>query len=243
MLQTLDPHSSFLDPRTYAQMRERQEGRYFGLGITIQVDRRRHHGRLAVRRVARVPEGCAARRRHRPDRRREREGDDQRRSRAAAAGPEGHAGQDLPPAPRLRPVDRTRSAARRDPHPDRPGRVPCSTATTGYVRLQDFAEQTDHDLSEALGVLTRDGMKRLLLDLRGNPGGPLDQAIKVSNQFLPQGDADRLHARPGSELGSGLPGDREERLHVAAPRGAGEPWQRERVGDRGRGAAGPRPRA
>ena len=37
MLQTLDPHSSFLDPRTYAQMRERQEGRYYGLGITIQV--------------------------------------------------------------------------------------------------------------------------------------------------------------------------------------------------------------
>ena len=37
MLQTLDPHSSFMDPRTYAQMRERQEGRYYGLGITIAV--------------------------------------------------------------------------------------------------------------------------------------------------------------------------------------------------------------
>ena len=37
MLQTLDPHSSFMDPRTYAQMRERQEGRYYGLGITIVV--------------------------------------------------------------------------------------------------------------------------------------------------------------------------------------------------------------
>ncbi len=36
MLQTLDPHSSFMDPKTYAQMRERQEGRYYGLGITIQ---------------------------------------------------------------------------------------------------------------------------------------------------------------------------------------------------------------
>ncbi len=35
MLQTLDPHSSFLDPRAYAQMRERQEGRYYGLGISI----------------------------------------------------------------------------------------------------------------------------------------------------------------------------------------------------------------
>ena len=37
MLQTLDPHSSFMDPRSYAQMRERQEGRYYGLGITIKV--------------------------------------------------------------------------------------------------------------------------------------------------------------------------------------------------------------
>src|SRR5207247_3177527 len=36
MLGTLDPHSSFFDPREYAQMRERQEGHYYGLGITIQ---------------------------------------------------------------------------------------------------------------------------------------------------------------------------------------------------------------
>src|ERR671912_1617146 len=35
MLQTLDPHSSFMDPRSFAQMRERQEGRYFGPGISI----------------------------------------------------------------------------------------------------------------------------------------------------------------------------------------------------------------
>src|SRR5438876_9984357 len=35
MLSTLDPHSSFFDPREYAQMRERQEGHYYGLGITI----------------------------------------------------------------------------------------------------------------------------------------------------------------------------------------------------------------
>src|SRR5580765_648443 len=35
MLSTLDPHSSFFDPREYAQMRERQGGRYYGLGIQI----------------------------------------------------------------------------------------------------------------------------------------------------------------------------------------------------------------
>ena len=36
MLGTLDPHSSFFSPKEYAQMRERQEGHYYGLGITIQ---------------------------------------------------------------------------------------------------------------------------------------------------------------------------------------------------------------
>ena len=36
MLQTLDPHSSFFDPRSYAQMRERQEGKYYGVGLSIQ---------------------------------------------------------------------------------------------------------------------------------------------------------------------------------------------------------------
>ena len=40
MLQTLDPHSSFMDPKAYAQLRERQEGHYYGLGITINVARR-----------------------------------------------------------------------------------------------------------------------------------------------------------------------------------------------------------
>ena len=60
-------------------------------------------------------------------------------------------------------------------------------AQTGYVRMQDFAENTDRDLGIALRDLKAKGMKRLLLDIRGNPGGPLDQAIRVSNRFLPQG--------------------------------------------------------
>src|ERR1044072_2983300 len=58
---------------------------------------------------------------------------------------------------------------------------------TGYARLQDFGENTDRDLKHALHELSTKGMKRLLYDIRGNPGGPLDQAIKVSNEFLPRG--------------------------------------------------------
>ena len=60
--------------------------------------------------------------------------------------------------------------------------------TTGYVRVAEFGENTDAELGRALRDLTRQGMKQLVLDLRNNPGGALDQAIKVSNRFLPRGD-------------------------------------------------------
>lgn len=59
---------------------------------------------------------------------------------------------------------------------------------TGYVRLLRFDENTDRDLSMALRDLAVKGMRRLLLDLRDNSGGPLDQALKVANLFIPSGD-------------------------------------------------------
>ena len=60
--------------------------------------------------------------------------------------------------------------------------------TTGYLKLTDFGENTDDELGKALEDLASKGMRRLVFDLRENPGGALDQAIKVSNRFLPQGD-------------------------------------------------------
>ena len=63
-----------------------------------------------------------------------------------------------------------------------------ANAETAYVRLGDFSETSNEELSRALADLDEIGFSRLVLDLRGNPGGPLDQAIKVSNQFLPRGD-------------------------------------------------------
>src|SRR5438046_9478254 len=59
--------------------------------------------------------------------------------------------------------------------------------TSGCVQLRDFGEATDRDLRRALKALSSQGMRQLLLDIRNNPGGPLDQAIKVSNEFLPRG--------------------------------------------------------
>jgi carboxyl-terminal processing protease len=59
-------------------------------------------------------------------------------------------------------------------------------ATTGYIQMRDFGENTDREVKAALKDLTAKGMKRLIFDGRENPGGPLDQAIKVSNEFLPR---------------------------------------------------------
>ncbi|MCB9556408.1 MAG: PDZ domain-containing protein [Deltaproteobacteria bacterium] len=57
----------------------------------------------------------------------------------------------------------------------------------GYVRLSNFQGNTTRDLRKALTKLKRKGMRRLILDLRGNPGGLLDQAIKISDLFIESG--------------------------------------------------------
>ncbi|PKN60504.1 MAG: peptidase S41 [Deltaproteobacteria bacterium HGW-Deltaproteobacteria-11] len=59
----------------------------------------------------------------------------------------------------------------------------------GYVRLSSFQEKTADDLKKALGEMEQKAgpLKGLLLDMRNNPGGLLDQAIKVSDHFLKSG--------------------------------------------------------
>ncbi len=57
----------------------------------------------------------------------------------------------------------------------------------GYVPLQSFNENTSQDLVRALQKLNAEGAKGIVLDLRGNPGGFLDQALTVSNMFIQQG--------------------------------------------------------
>jgi carboxyl-terminal processing protease len=56
---------------------------------------------------------------------------------------------------------------------------------TGYVAIRDFARTTGREVAEALKRLKGEGMKRLVLDLRNNGGGLLDQAIEVADQFVP----------------------------------------------------------
>jgi len=62
-------------------------------------------------------------------------------------------------------------------------------AGIGYVRISRFSERTGKELERALEQLRREGIRKLLLDLRSNGGGYLEQGVAVANQFL---ERDRL---------------------------------------------------
>jgi carboxyl-terminal processing protease len=64
---------------------------------------------------------------------------------------------------------------------------PLCAPEIGYVRLKQFGEKTSDDLDTALDKLRGEGMKALILDLRENPGGLLEQAGQVCEKFLPRG--------------------------------------------------------
>jgi carboxyl-terminal processing protease len=186
MLATLDPHSSFFDPREYAAMRERQEGRYYGLGITIaSID-----GQITAQGVF---EGSPAYKQgvRRGDAIAKIDGED-------AKGWTTEQAMKKLRGPKGTPVKieiRRRGYAETIPLEVTRDEVHILTvpahfmldATTGYIQMRDFGENTDREVKAALKDLTAKGMRRLLFDIRNNPGGPLDQAIKVANEFLPRG--------------------------------------------------------
>jgi carboxyl-terminal processing protease len=186
LLATLDPHSSYFTPREYAQMRERQEGRYYGIGVSIQV----FDGDVTAMNVF---EGSPAYKRgiRRGDILARVEGEDAKgwtvdQAQRKLRGPKGtivHVEVKRRGYEQLIPFELTRDEVY---IPTVPAYFMID-ASTGYIRMQDFGENTDRDVKHALRDLSAKGMKRLLFDVRNNPGGPLDQAIKVANEFLPKG--------------------------------------------------------
>ena len=187
MLQTLDPHSSFFDPKQYAQMRERQEGRYYGLGISIQVI----DGDITVMSLF---EGSPAYRSgiRRGDVIARIKGEDTKNwtSDQAVKQLKGPKGTKVAIAIRRPGYDKL---IEMDVERDEVNIVTVRGAfmldpQTGYIKLGDFSETSDREVGDALEKLKAQGMKRLVFDLRDNPGGPLDQAIRIANRFLPRGD-------------------------------------------------------
>ena len=74
---------------------------------------------------------------------------------------------------------------------------------TGYIRVNRFAATTHEEFTEAMSDLRQQDMERLILDLRGNPGGYLEQAVRMTNDFFPRGTklvaTESRHARFTSE--------------------------------------------
>jgi carboxyl-terminal processing protease len=188
MLRTLDPHSNFFDPRSFAQLREQQEGKYYGVGMTIQ-SRLGKMGKLVTIVVMPLPGSPAFRAGLRP-------GDvivkvDDKLTEGLNTGQvaellKGPKGTVVRVA-----VDREGSEEPlqftivRDEIAQhsvdsafmiRPG--------IGYLHIQTFNETTNEELTEALKKLGESTLQGLILDLRGNPGGLLTQAVEVADHFL-----------------------------------------------------------
>jgi len=198
LLRTLDPHSTFFDPKAYDRMREQQSGRYPGIGITIlPVD-----GNITVTSVFEgSPAYRAGIRRNDVIARVGQPADEGGKkiikweetkgwpSEEVVKRVRGQKGTTVEISIRRPGVDQLIDlTVERDTISITSVRTAFMIAPgTGYIRLQEFAEHTDEELGQALTSLKKQGMQRLMLDLRDNPGGELDQAIAVASRFLKSG--------------------------------------------------------
>jgi carboxyl-terminal processing protease len=191
MLSTLDPHSEFLDEKKYDELREDTEGTFGGVGIVIGL---RDNfltviapmedtpafkaGILTGDRIIKI-EGKNTERLNLQD---------------AVKRLRGQPGTEVslttlrPSTGQVRDHTLTRQFITVDTVKDLNGRreFPLGDQGIGYVRVTQFGEKTSDELDEALKKLAKQGMRALILDLRGNPGGLLDQAAKACEKFLPR---------------------------------------------------------
>lgn len=184
MLRVLDPHSNFYDPKAYAKMREEQHGRYYGVGMLIQPQNNKV---VVVYPMEGSPSYKAG----------IRPGDiiatidgkitDNMSSEDVAnllKGPKGtHVQVTMvrEGAPKPLVFDLIRDEIPNNSidlkYEVRPG--------VAYIHIKNFQETTGHELNDALDNFG--DLKGLILDLRGNPGGLLSEAVSVSDKFLHKG--------------------------------------------------------
>jgi len=187
MLSTLDPHSSYFPYSEFKKLKEDQDSRFFGIGVTIVQHRDGVYVQSAV-------EGTPAARlglRY-GDRILEVDGKDARDWSSEQVSKNVRGGKDEPVTIK---VERAGAEAPmyftivRDA-------VPLPTIRNAYMIRQSvayvgltggFQRSSDEELRAAMKRLEEQGMRQLVLDLRGNPGGLLDQAIDVASEFLPRG--------------------------------------------------------
>ena len=186
MLEVLDPHSSFLSKESFAEMGERFSGNFYGIGIEFDVldgflyvisvidgSPSEAVGLQSGDRIVRIDGESAIGIKH-----------DEVRHRLR-----GEKGTRVDVTiERAGVEERFDVTITRDRIPIRSVRTAIMLEDqTGYIQLIRFAKTTSRELENALDKLQQDGMERLILDLRGNSGGYLDQAVEVSSKFIPEG--------------------------------------------------------
>lgn len=185
MLKTLDPHSSYMPPDAYREMQVETEGRFGGLGIEITM-------RDDVLTVVSPIEGTPAFRAgiQPGDQIIKVDGESTKEMSLVDAvkklrGPEGSSVTiSIFRQSFSEPKDFTLSRALIQIKSVRWTKL---QNEVGYVKLRSFHKTTEEELEQALQDLGEQHIKTLILDLRNNPGGLLDQAQAVSNVFLEGG--------------------------------------------------------
>ena len=186
MLEVLDPHSSFLSKESFAEMGERFSGKFYGIGIEFDVldgflyvisvideSPSEAVGLQSGDRIIRIDGESAIGIKH----------DEVRQKLRGEKGTRVDVTIERPGV-----EDRFDVTITRDRIPIRSVRTAIMLEdNTGYIQLIRFAKTTSRELEAALDKLQQDGMERLVLDLRGNSGGYLDQAVEVSSKFIPEG--------------------------------------------------------
>ena len=186
MLEVLDPHSSFLSKESFAEMGERFSGNFYGIGIEFDVldgflyvisvideSPSEAVGLQSGDRIVRIDGASAIGIKHEEVRQKLR-------------GEKGTMVDVTIERPGVE--ERFDVTITRDRIPIRSVRTAFMLEDkTGYIQLIRFAKTTSRELEAALDRLQQEGMERLVLDLRGNSGGYLDQAVEVSSKFIPEG--------------------------------------------------------
>lgn len=188
MLETLDPHSAFMPPNMYKEMQEETKGRFEGLGIEITI---KEGILMVVSPIEDTPAfkaGILA-----GDQILKIDGDSTKNltlmdSVKRLRGPKGtQVTITIMREGFTKPREFTLT---RDVIPVRSVRHELLEKQYGYIRLSQFQEKTEGELDKALKALeeeSKGSMKGLVLDLRNNPGGLLDQAVKVADRFIESG--------------------------------------------------------
>ncbi|MXX75901.1 MAG: S41 family peptidase [Holophagales bacterium] len=186
MLRNLDPHTSFLPPVAYDSMRERQQSSFYGLGIYVGTRNNRLTVISPIEGTPGYEKGIRA-------------GDiihlingeptEEMNPNEAIRKLKGPKGTDVT-VTLLRPgLDEPLevTVTRAEIPQETVRHVHMLTPDTGFLWITDFSRSTGGEVARALAELREQGMRRLILDLRYNGGGLLDQAIAVSDQFVPPG--------------------------------------------------------